>query len=97
MVRIGEEPCIISLESPCRELSNDRRFIHVTNKTAKYNVGWYRETSPLSSKEDRGFYITHRDLAQSEISEWYRVRASAGRKAGGVFLFTHTIFRGELE
>ena len=57
MVRIGEEPCIISLESPCRELSNDRRFIHVTNKTAKYNVGWYRETSPLSSKEDRGFFL----------------------------------------
>ncbi|GAA6389178.1 hypothetical protein I3400192H8_12880 [Dialister sp. i34-0019-2H8] len=59
MVRIGEEPCIISLESPCRELSNDRRFIHVTNKTAKYNVGWYRETSPLSSKEDRGFFYPH--------------------------------------
>ena len=70
MVRIGEEPCIISLESPCRELSNDRRFIHVTNKTAKYNVGWYRETSPLSSKEDRGFFIP--------ALAWHRVKYRSG-------------------
>ena len=70
MVRIGEEPCIISLESPCRELSNDRRFIHVTNKTAKYNVGWYREISPLSSEEDRAFLLL--------VLAWHRVKYRSG-------------------
>ena len=41
--------------------------IHVTNKTAKYNVGWYRETSPLSSKEDRGFFLP--------ALAWHRVKS----------------------
>lgn len=68
MVRIGEEPCIISLESPCRELSNDRRFIHVTNKTAKYNVGGTARLRPYLQKK----------IGALPALAWHRVKYRSG-------------------